>query len=492
MSAKTVISDFYKKNKTLVTFLILTLIAAVVLIIMCVSTCDHINTAIVEIKEKGARVEAINSKGKAKDRTNPKIVKGNAARIKKDASDLADKTRELQRVCGQGHDAFFIAAFCGEDMPENMRSFGAYLKAFATVTAKGEFKIADYIKSPSYSQLGKIFNAVRDEVAKNDEAKAQFDKAFAKFADALAKSTAENLKQFESSAESAQDLPAKAVFLQVLGLPRTIHSDNYLAYRNHLWDSFVRAYAADGSRAVSASELERMMKNKRDGEDKDRGVMGQQSESKPVQENIVHLCKLFQIYEQVLQKVKEVSTESTDKGDFMLLQCAPPKNIEFGYKDLGNGYHAYQLEVTVRGTLADVRAFVNKLHLAYKQNHVFAMYNFSLKSYVPEKKGKQDVVADLNTEIFRHVFAYSTLLNNILVGEVTSEANAENAEGRQEGVVQEEAAAKKILKPYSMKDDKHYGAMLLGFGHDKWVVANLTFDYIIFNPAISNVKDKKK
>ena len=59
-------------------------------------------------------------------------------------------------------------------------------------------------------------------------------------------------------------------------------------------------------------------------------------------------------------------------------------------------------------------------------------------------------------------------------------------------VVQEEAAAKKILKPYSMKDDKHYGAMLLGFGHDKWVVANLTFDYIIFNPAISNVKDKKK
>lgn len=490
MSAKTVISDFYNKNKALVIFLILTLIAAAALIAMCLSTCDHINSAIIEIKDKGARVEAINNKGKAKDRTNPKIVKGNAARIKKDAADLADKTRELQRVCSQGYDSFFIDAFCAEGMPE----FGAYLKAFASVSGRKEFKVVDYIKKPSYSKLNKMFVEVRNEIAKDEAARDLFDKAFDKFKTSLATQTAEDLKQFESSAESAQDLPVKAIFLQVLGLPRTINSDNYLAYRNRLWESFTRAYATDENKVVSAVELERMMKNKRDDDDtNDRGIMGQQSESKPVQPNVVHLCKLFQVYELVLQKVKEVRVESKDKGDFTLIQCAPPKNIEFGYKDLGNGYLAYQIDLTVRGTLADVRAFVNKLHSAYKQNHVFAMYNFSLKSYVPEKTGKLDVESDLNSEIFRHVFAYSALLNGLLVEDVQAEAgNAEAADGRQEGIVQDEETTKKVLKPYDMKNDKHYGAMLLGFGHDKWVVASLTFDYIIFNPAISNVKDKKK
>lgn len=490
MSAKTVISDFYNKNKALVIFLILTLIAAAVLIAMCLSTCDHINSAIIEIKDKGALVETINNKGKPKDRTNPKIVKGNAARIKKDAADLADKTRELQRVCSQGYDSFFINAFCAEGMPE----FGAYLKAFDSVTDRKEFKVVDYIKKPSYSKLNKIFDAVRSEIAKDDAAQKLFDDAFVKFKEVLATQTAEDLKQFESSAESAQDLPVKAIFLQVLGLPRTINSDNYLPYRNRLWESFAHAYASDKNKFVSATELERMMKNKRDDEDtSDRGVMGQQSESKPVQPNVVHLCKLFQIYELVLQKVKEVRLEGAYKGDFTLIQCAPPKNIEFGYKDLGNGYLAYQIDLTVRGTLADVRAFVNKLHSAYKQNHVFAMYNFSLKSYVPEKTGKMDVEIDLGGEIFRHVFAYSVLLNDLLVEDVRTDAgNANVANDRQEGIVQDEEISKKILKPYNMKNDKHYGTMLLGFGHDKWVVANLTFDYIIFNPVITEVKDKKK
>mgnify|MGYP003309942982 CR=1 FL=1 len=178
MSISSSISDFCSKNRSLVIFLVITVIAAAVLAFLDIQSCQRINESIENIRAAGDEITKINDVGQKapgdfvikegwdekkiaeeqekweKRRRDTRIVSGNAHLIKEDVHALEKKIAQTQSVYGN---------FTGI-------AFDAFLTFMATVPEKDKDnptaeKIAQAFSQMSpltfQAELKKAINAVQ-------------------------------------------------------------------------------------------------------------------------------------------------------------------------------------------------------------------------------------------------------------------------------------------------------------------------------------------
>lgn len=483
-------ADFFRKNMTLVVFLGIALIAAAVLVVMDVDRYHKIADSIRKIEEGGKAIREINSLGeKAPEefqddpektyaenledfkkwnerRKNPRIVKENADLILQDAEELKTRTWQTQRIYGQAYDAalnlFFKAvkdAKTGDDnvgkaLEEQLKELDfAKLNATFAALIKGREQT---VVNLAQEQQAKLFDELRAAAFKaprklNDEEKkafetqavAIFDKGFENFVAEVQKQTCEPL--------TGEGLAAgKALFLQAVGLQRSFSDGmEFSAY----CESYCRMLIKNKSIPAADQELSAH----------DVFVILRSVDKKemvspnPPKDNIPHIVRRFQIYEDLFARMKTA-------GIIELLSLKKEGNI---YGERNGDYRTYSFRVAVRGTLPQIRKFVNSMHQAYKDNRVYSISNFTLDFNYTEAENAATATAG-NAEINQSLKVMRDYL-------AVAQARERQQQEIKEGKANPNPAG---VKPVDETDSPDYGAASLGVNNQ--IVASFDFDYIIY------------
>ena len=232
-------SDFMQKNKALVGVLGFTSVVAVVMIALVAMKYQAIGAKIDEIDDIGKEIDSITSA------TKPRIVTENARLINEDAKALEAKTKTLQRVFGGIYDPAFDA-FLKEFKAETSNE--AFNKAVADVTRATMAKtLADIIKDedaavvfyPTVAMKEKLFAEMKNAAVKaprglSDEEAERFAAVAAEIFDAAYSIFCSELAKIALEKVDAKNVAAKAMFLQVLGLPRSF--EDTLSFTTYLTD----------------------------------------------------------------------------------------------------------------------------------------------------------------------------------------------------------------------------------------------------------------
>lgn len=452
-------SEFIKKNMTLVVVLGLTALIAVVLIALVVMHYSAINAKMTNIDSINDEINSITAE------TNPRIVKENASRINADAAALEAKTKVQQRVFGFYLDPAlntFIETLQKEAVsapfkesvakisPESLRK--SLVKQVAAMDKN--FKV----KNPSFDGLKKLYSNVKAEIlagATEEDVKA-YDKAFAAFLAEAGKVTLENLNIVKD------DFAVKeSIFLQALGLPRSF--ERALG----VFTPYFSKYALDiaAKKKIPFAYMDKDNNEKRIIEffTSHAGITDEEDDgdtesplNKINNENIPYLMTRIQIYENLIQNLGTDGAKLVSiyrRGDY-----AP---------EIQNGYATYSTQMKIYGTLPQIREFANKLHQEYQNNRVYLVTYLNLS--VDDASLKDDSDSEHSKEV-ANALSYVKLLK---------EADALKANEGNEDVKQSQ------MNESIIKDN--WGAALIGVNDKLFAVFHI--NYIVFTgDQITNAK----
>lgn len=448
-------SEFIKKNMTLVVVLGVTALIALVLIFMVVMQYQTINEKMLSIDTINGQINAITAQ------TNPRVVKQNAVRIKEDAAALEQKTKEQQRVFGCFLDSAvnaFIETLRKEAVSDDFKKFAGEmtLKSLHDILAGKVRDMGRDFKpeNPGIDDLKKLYAAVEDEIlaSANEQDKAAYKKAFAAFAAEAAKETMEDLSS-DKDEYSAQ----RAVFLQALGLPRSF--ENALKFA-----PYFSKYTLDlvAGKKIPFANME-MDNNEsrittfftgRRGFSGDDEETGDAALNKISNKNIPYIMTRIQIYENLIKNMKDAGVK--------LVSLYRAGSYLPDAED--NGYSTFSTEIEVRGTLSQIRDFANRLHQEYKNNRVYLVtyLNLSCDNAAEVKDSKDGYSKEI-----ANTMNYVKLLNS-------QEASAS------------EEQAKQAQKNKDIIND-NWGAALIGVNDEVYAVFHI--NYIVFTgDQITNAK----
>lgn len=448
-------SEFIKKNMTLVVVLGVTALIALVLIFMVVMQYQTINEKMLSIDTINGQINAITAQ------TNPRVVKQNAVRIKEDAAALEQKTKEQQRVFGCFLDSAvnaFIETLRKEAVSDDFKKFAGEmtLKSLHDILAGKVRDMGRDFKpeNPGIDDLKKLYAAVEDEIlaSANEQDKAAYKKAFAAFAAEAAKETMEDLSS-DKDEYSAQ----RAVFLQALGLPRSF--ENALKFA-----PYFSKYTLDlvAGKKIPFANME-MDNNEsrittfftgRRGFSGDDEETGDAALNKISNKNIPYIMTRIQIYENLIKNMKDAGVK--------LVSLYRAGSYLPDAED--NGYSTFSTEIEVRGTLPQIRDFANRLHQEYKNNRVYLVtyLNLSCDNAAEVKDSKDGYSKEI-----ANTMNYVKLLNS-------QEASAS------------EEQAKQAQKNKDIIND-NWGAALIGVNDEVYAVFHI--NYIVFTgDQITNAK----
>ena len=450
-------SEFIKKNMTLVVVLGVTAVIAVVLIALVVMQYQAINEKMQNIDNINGKINAITAQ------TNPRVVKANAVRINEDAAALEQKTKEQQRVFGRYLDPA-VNAFL--DTLKKEAASEKFKKAADAMTLNGLHeilvkKVKDMGKdfkpvNPGIDGLNKLYRLVKEEILASADAQdsVAYDKAFAAFLAEASKVTLEDL-----NSEKDEYAVQKAVFLQALGLPRSF--ENALKFAPY-FSKYTLDLVAKKKIPFANMEMdnnESRITNLFTGR---RGVTDEDEESNDAalnkigNKNIPYIMTRIQIYENLIKNMSEAGVK--------LVSLYRAGSYLPDAED--NGYSTFSTELEVRGTLPQIRDFANKLHQEYKNNRVYLVTYLNLSCDRNEDARKAD--STYSKEI-ANTMSYVKLLNTI------PEENAGNEE-----------QIKQAQKNKSIVND-NWGAALIGVNDEVYAVFHI--NYIVFTgDQIMNAK----
>ena len=278
----------------------------------------------------------------------------------------------------------------------------------------------------------------------------RFDRAFRVFREKVQPITAEDMLDEKNPG------PAIAAFLQVLGIQRTMGGTDFSIYNEKLQE---RLFATDAIPLISAYKknmIASIMMNLDLGKDQ---LSGKESliQKIPPDENIPHIVRRFQIYEDLFGRMKKAKITT-------LISLKPSGKIS---GTLNGSYRTYTFDVTVRGTMPQIRALFNDMHQAYKENRVYALSGVSF-------------------ELFRHKDDQTDTVTESDHPDVQKALNLRSAfckppDPKKSSDSQKSAKKDAPLLPaveLDPVDDPMYGMAFLGT--NAYVVVSFTFSYVIY------------
>ncbi len=434
-------------------------------------------------------------------RRDTRSVPENAERIEAEAEALKAETRELRRFYGHPYDSAFgifldnlkinqqpddeIQQLVTRNM-EKWNSIDAVRKAFLnvrkTVAKKNNLSISEQrtlfrnLKAEILKPQRKIAPEMQEAYAK--AAEKRFDTAFNEFKKELEKLTLEPV--LNTSSDFAV---AEALFMQVLGLPRTIDADfgsYYKRFRDAVksWDN-KRLFPEGDIKGGTLCRVLEVYGRPKNREDEDYSV---------TDASIEPAFRTYQIYEDMFMRMR-------DSGIARLSDLKSDSSARDG-KDEKNGCRSYTFTVEVIGTLDSIRLFVNSLHNAYKDHRVYTI--------VPDERGtlinitafdergaksaaaKRDSDVKVPDEVSRALDKLAKLKESLMpkaaVAEDETDENAEDTE-----VVEETADTEAAVVPEAAPEVKditkseEYGMALIG--RNELVKARFNVQYLIYEES---------
>lgn len=556
-------SEFLKKNKSLVVVLGVSFCAALVLGWFNFTAIVKLNSAMDEIEEGGKIIKNISSTGNAApkeldeeeldkmthadrektwkkwdaERKNPRIVKGNAEKIKQDAEKLQQKTWATQRTYGQIYDSAFnsflkklkqaptLPPEAEKNLPETAKMeevVTAEMAKFSLPVLHDSF-VKIYEKAAAVKQKnasvkqkkfnGELFDAVfaliiappkkcSDADLYKQVAAKRFADAFLVFRDEVQKMTSEIVVPMDSIKEgkvvkdasgnpvrdTSPDDAAKSIFLQALGLQRTMDPIDFLdvyadPLRDRMLETAPKGELPDCLRhyydlrlkrtiplpAVSVIEPFAMLRSFLwDEPIKNNSTV---LVTPPPQENIPHLTRRFQIYEHLfhtmsvagIDSVKEIHQEGDLYGEFA-------EGSQKKYKN-------YTFKVTVRGNMKSIRELFNQLQMAYEnENRVYNIVQIAMKriQFGDKDNGseRKDVFAEAETAYLRTVAFQHEKKSAEDAKKLETEKSADGKKAEQP------RGPGKPVREFQETRQKDYALPLIGA--DDTIEATFTFEYILY------------
>ncbi len=440
-------SDFIKKNMTLVVILGITAAIAAVMIFLVVMQYQAINEKMSRIDEINTSIDLITSQ------TNPRVVRENARLINEDAQALKQKTKEQQRVFGSYLDSalqVFIETLKKQNLSEGFRETadGMTRQSLADILKKNLGSVN--LDNPQAEEVKSLYRAVENEILASAAAedKEAYKTAFEAFLAEVSKLTLENLNNPEDRFAAKE-----AMFLQALGLPRSFEKIKFATYFDQYADDLVR-----NKKIPFANEKDNNSKqikiyftsgvNVASADGEDDGVRLDKIDNS----NIPHVMTRVQIYENLILNMKEIG-----------LALVSIRRVD-GYKpdESNEPYDTYSTEVKVCGTMAQIREFANKLHQEYKNNRVYLVTYMNISTdgaEEQERSGRKQ--KNYNREI-NQTLGYVKMQND--------EKKLAAAEDEEAGKIREKNKNKTYLDSI--------GAPLVGVSDKMYAVFKI--NYIVF------------
>ena len=506
------ISPLIKNNKTLIAVLAVTFVCACVMIFECLSVYGEVQDIMTQIEEEDADIQRIN---KAQ---NPNPVKESEKIIQANTEMYRARIRDIRRKFGNPYRGAL------QDFLMNLES-SAFLKGaplppkgfVATHGLQGAADLGaaqagkepvelhyseDEIRSSFvalyneyYSERKNADSDVRDDNERlvkesmelfdkfcekliqppsgmefsNDEernayvegARLTFEKAFYRFCQQIQENTIEEILDKDLTA-------AKSIFLDALGVPRTMKSNECRFFVVAITNSIKKKPSViPGLANFAKKSAEKGNEGGLDGRIK--AFTTNYQDFMPPAGNVVHVFRHYRILEDLFRLMREsnirelVSVESPFS--------VPPYGNPTGEQvpELGSEYKKYTYKITIVSTVSEIREFVNQLHRAEKQNLVFDIQEISFLKppLLDDVKSASDKVEALRKAANQPTENKDQQSASETEGSAGSDSSAQNG-----------AAAPKQRSPEEIYADPEYGAVLLG--KDELVQAVIRFDYILY------------
>ena len=282
-----------------------------------------------------------------------------------------------------------------------------------------------------------------------------FDKAFYHFQLQIQKNTIESIDQ--------QD--ARFIFLEALGLPRTMTSlqcksfvDEFLT-RIRKDPSFIPGLAKLAAKSTSGQ-------NDSGIESRIPSYTFDHKGKNPPPENVVHILRHYRILEDLFQRMREsniqylvsISSPFSEK---------PTGDLSGDFFRVGtdSDYRKFSYEVTIVSTGGEIRDFINRLHHAYGQNLVYDIHEIS---FFPAPQSNEVKEAYDKVDALRKQAAEGQKSDNPEPGTEGEPRASGSAEGQEV----------KTRTPEDIYADPEYGAVLVG--QNELVTVLIKFNYILY------------
>ena len=295
-----------------------------------------------------------------------------------------------------------------------------------------------------------------------------FEKAFYQFRLQIQKNTIETI--------DLQD--AKFIFLDALGLPRTMTSFQCKVFV----DEILTHIRKDPSIIPG---LDKLSKNS-SGQSNEPGIEARipaytfnHKNMLPPPGNVVHILRHYRIIEDLFRRMRETNIQ------YLMSISSPFSEKPTGdlsgdtFREMGPDYKKFAYEVTIVSTGGEIRDFINHLHHAYQQNIVYDIQEISFfkTAQMDEVKAAYDKVDALRKETVK--------------AEEEARQAAEQRD-REPGTEYEDRSSDgQPVKKRTVEDiyaDPEYGAVLIG--ENELVTALIKFNYIQYvGETLGSTKD---
>jgi hypothetical protein len=279
-----------------------------------------------------------------------------------------------------------------------------------------------------------------------------FEKAFYQFRRQIQANTIETI--------DLQD--AKFIFLDALGLPRTMTSFQCKVFV----DEILTHIRKDPTIIPGLDKLSKETSGQNSGiEARIPSYTFNHKNMLPPPGNVVHILRHYRIIEDLFRRMRET------KIQYLMSISSPFSEKPTGdlsgdtFREMGADYKKFAYEVTLVSTGGEIRDFINHLHRAYQQNIVYDIQELSFfkTAQMDEVKAAYDKVDALRKETAK------------------AEEDARQAEQRERepGEYEPGSSDSQPVKKRTVEDiyaDPEYGAVLIG--ENELVTVVIKFNYI--------------
>ena len=524
------ISPLVKNNKTLIAVLVITFVCACVMIFECFSVYGDVQDIMTKIEEEDAEIQRINGGH------NPNPVKMSEKIIQANTEQLRLRIRDIRRKIGNPYREPLKDFLRNLESPAFLKSAPLPPKEF--VDARGpastqnqpgakpvsepvaaqtsspvelhytedeirsafaelydeyysDRKNADSASSRDNERIveehNELFDKFRERLIQPSDrmdfagdkernaylegARLTFEKAFYHFRLQIQKGTIEPIE--------LQD--AKFIFLDALGLPRTMTSFQCKVFV----DEFSTHIKKDPSVIPGLAKLAAGKNTEKgnDGSIESRipAYTFNHKNMLPPPGNVVHILRHYRILEDLFRRMRESNIQ------YLTSLASPFSEKPTGdlsgdaFREMGADYKKFAYEVTVVSTGGEIRDFVNQLHHAFEQNLVYDIQEISFlkTSQLDEVKSATEKVDALRK---------SQGNSNDENSQKAESSEAGTDEGTQpESSSSSTATATRGRTPEEIYADSEYGAVLIG--QNELVQAVIKFNYILY---VGEMLGKKK
>ena len=522
------ISPLIKNNKTLIAVLVITFVCACVMIFECLSVYGNVQEIMTMIEEEDAEIQRINKAQNPNPvKKSESIIQDNTERLRLRIRDirrkignpyreaLKDFLRNLESsaflksaplppkefVDSRGPAApaaekdTVSVSLAGKDPVELHFTEDEIRASFASLFNEyySDRKNADSASARDGNERlveehNELFDKFREkliqpsermEFASDDERKAYqegarltFEKAFYRFYQMIQENTIEEIIEREKTADGKVKkvnlAAAKSIFLDALGLPRTMTSFQCKTFV----DAFSNSIRKNPTVIPGLSSFT--------GKSSDKGSDGgleariqaftfNHKNMLPPPGNVVHILRHYRILEDLFRRMREANIQ------YLTNVASPFSEKPTGdlsgdvFREMGADYRKFSYEVTVVSAGSEIRDFVNLLHHAFNQNLVYDIQEISFQKTVQldDVKPASEKVSALRKSSEKP-------------GENSDSASRTEAEGAAggSGSAPNGGTAAVPRSPEEIYTDPEYGNVLVG--QHELVQAVIKFNYILY------------